>query len=163
MFSKNYSRIKFVCTLYLKRIFLLYYGLEFKKFGKNNTFWFPVKILGKENISIGDNCALNAFIHIWGSGGVEIGNNVMIASHVTITSVTHDYTGPSIRYSELIHKKIVIEDNVWIGAAAIILPGIKIGEGAVIGAGSVVTHDVPSRAIVVGNPARIIKWRNDVN
>lgn len=157
MWRNNYSRIKFVLILYLKKIYLLYYCLEFKKFGRNNTFWFPVKILGKENISIGDNCALNAYIHIWGSGGVEIGNNVMIAAHVIITSVTHDYNSPSIRHSKLIHKKVIIKDNVWIGTGSIILPGITIGEGAVIGAGSVVTHDVPSKSIVVGNPARIIK------
>jgi len=160
MFRNNYFRIKFFITLYVKKLYIFFYSFEFKKFGKNNTFWFPIKILGKENISVGNNCAFNAFVHIWGSGGVEIGNNVMIASHVILTSVTHDYNNPSIRYSKLIYKKIIIEDDVWIGAGAIILPGIKIGEGAVIGAGAVVTNNVEARTIVAGNPARVIKVRN---
>lgn len=160
MFLNSFSRIKFFIALQIKKIFIFFYSFEFKSFGKNNIFWFPIKILGKENISVGNNCAFNAFVHIWGSGGVEIGNNVMIASHVVLTSVTHDYNNPSIRYSELIYKKIIIEDDVWIGAGAIILPGVKIGEGAVVGAGAVVTKDVEARSIVAGNPARVIKLRN---
>jgi maltose O-acetyltransferase len=90
---------------------------------------------------------------------VEIGNRVMIASHVAISSLTHDHSRQSMRHSPVVQKKIVIEDDVWIGAGAVILPGITLGHGAVVGAGAVVTKDVPPYSIVVGNPARILKMR----
>jgi acetyltransferase-like isoleucine patch superfamily enzyme len=80
----------------------------------------------------------------------------MIASHTIITSLTHDYNVKIYRET-LIKKKVKICNNVWIGAGAIILPGITINEGAVIGAGSVVTKDVPANTIVAGVPARILK------
>lgn len=161
MLLKKILKIKYVLFLYLNKIFTIYYGRSFLKFGRNNTLFFPIKIYGKGNIIIGDNCAINAYTHIWGSGGLKIGNDVMIAAHVIITTVTHDYNSRSIRFAKLIYRNIAIEDDVWIGSGAIILPGIKIGKGAIIGAGSVVTHDVPSFAIVAGNPARIIKFRED--
>lgn len=84
----------------------------------------------------------------------------MIATHVSITSLTHDYNSSSMRFSIIIKKKIIIENDVWIGADSMIMPGISIGHGAVIGAGTVVTKDIPPMAIVVGNPGRIIKWRD---
>jgi maltose O-acetyltransferase len=136
------------------------YGIGFKRFGRRNTIDFPVKIRGKENVSVGDDCSINAFVHIWGYGGVEIGDNVMIASHVAISSLTHDYTQRSMRFSEVIRRKVVIEDDVWIGSGAIILPGVRIGKGAVVGAASVVTKDVAPYAIVVGSPAVLLKMRN---
>ena len=61
------------------------------------------------------------------------------------------------------YQPVLIEDDVWIGARAIILPGLRIGKGAIVGAGSVVTKDVPPYAICVGNPARVIKSRIDQN
>ncbi len=140
---------------------ILIFSLGFKKFGKNNLIYWPVNIYGKDSVSVGDSCAINAFVHIWGSGGVEIGNRVMIASHVVVTSLTHDYLQKSMRFSPVIKKPVYIADDVWIGSGAIVLPGVRIGEGAVIGAGAVVTKDVPAQAIVVGNPAKIIKYRFD--
>jgi maltose O-acetyltransferase len=157
--QKTISRINEKFFFWMKNFFILFYSLKFKKFGKNNHIYFPVKIYGKRNVSIGNFCSINAFVHIWGNGGVDIGNNVMIATHVVITSVSHDYNGESLRFSEVILKKVIIEDEVWIGSSAVILPGIKIGVGAVIGAGAVVTKDVPSMAIVVGNPAKVLKYR----
>ena len=145
--------------IFLRKFYVFFYSLEFNKFGKNNTIWFPVKIIGKSSVSLGDNCGINAFVHIWGGGGVEIGNNVMIATHVSITSLTHDYNATDMRFSQIIRKKVTIKDNVWIGAGAIILPGVTIGQGAVVGAGAVVTKDIPPLAIVIGNPARIVKYR----
>jgi acetyltransferase-like isoleucine patch superfamily enzyme len=134
-------------------------GFGFRQFGKNNVIHPPVKIHGKEWISVGDSCSINAFVHIWGTGGVQIGNRVMIASHVAISSLTHDHRQESMRHSPVVRKSIVIEDDVWIGAGAVILPGIKLGTGSVVGAGAIVTKDVPPLAIVVGNPARIINMR----
>lgn len=143
----------------IRLLFFKIYGLQFQKFGKNNLVWFPVKLMRKKNISIGDNCAINAFVHIWGGGGVEIGNNVMIATHTSITTLTHDYNAESMRFSKIIAKPVNIKDNVWIGSNVVIMPGVTINMGAVVGAGAVVTKDVPENAIVIGNPARIVKFR----
>jgi acetyltransferase-like isoleucine patch superfamily enzyme len=159
MILKLLIKLKNRFFLFFKKVYLIFYALEFKSFGNNNSVWFPIKIYGKENVSIGNNCGLNAFLHIWGQGGVVIGNNVMIASHVSITSLTHDYLEQDMRHSNIIKKEVIIEDNVWIGSGAIILPGIRIGRGAVIGAGSVVTKDVLQNTIVVGNPSRVLKTR----
>jgi maltose O-acetyltransferase len=118
----------------------------------------PVIIDGGERVVVGDDVAIGAFVHIWGGGGVTIGDRVLIASHTAITSLSHDYSGERI-YGTQQQAPIVIEDDVWIGAHSVILPGVQIGKGAVVGAGSVVTKNVPSRSIVCGAPARIVKYR----
>lgn len=118
-----------------------------------------VIILGK-NFEIGEYCTISSFVHIWaGKAGVKIGNRVMIASNVSITSLTHDYTKDNIRFAPIIDKSIIIEDDVWIGANSVILPGITLGKGSVIGAGSVVTKNVSAFSIVVGVPAKEINKR----
>ena len=102
-----------------------------------------VNFQGKKNIIIGDNCVINSFVHIWaGTSGVVIGDRVMIASHTAITTLTHDYNDSNMRFAPAIDKRIIIEDDVWIGSHAVIMPGVVIRKGAVIGAGSVVTKDV---------------------
>jgi maltose O-acetyltransferase len=83
----------------------------------------------------------------------------MIASHTAIVSLTHDYTRPDMRFAPAIGASVVIEDDVWIGAHAVIMPGVTIGRGAVVGAGAVVRDDVPPFAIVAGIPARLIRYR----
>lgn len=118
-----------------------------------------VVINGGYGVSIGEYSALNSFVHIWGHGGVTIGNRVMIASHVSIVSVTHDHTADSMRFAKPISQPIFINDDVWIGAHVVILPGVTLGEGSVIGAGSVVREDVEPYAIVAGTPARLIRYR----
>ena len=90
-----------------------------------------------------------------GGGGVEIGDNVIIASHSVITSQTHDRNSKLYR-KENIMKPVKIGDNVWIGAGAIILPGVSIGNSSIVGAGSVVTKDVLSNTVVMGIPARVV-------
>ncbi len=100
----------------------------------------------------GRGVSINAFVHIWGQGGVTIGDNCLIASHVVVTSLTHDPQAPNHAES-LIARPVVIGRNVWIGSHAVILPGVTVGDGAVIGAGAVVTKDVPPGITVVGIPA----------
>ncbi len=136
-----------------------FYLSDIKKIGRNLEIKFPVCFEGKENIEIGDDVSINAFVHIWGQGGVKIGNRVMIATHTIITSLTHDYNLENMRYAPAIVKEVIIDDDVWVGSGVIIMPGVKIGKGAVIGAGSVVTKDIPAYAIVYGIPAKIIKYR----
>ncbi len=112
---------------------------------------------------IGKNCWIGGNVRILaGPAGIKIGNNVMIAHQVEIFTNYHNFRSDKLLPydSGSVSRPIEIEDNVWIGMRSIILGGVKIGEGAVIGAGSVVTKSVPKCAIVGGNPARIIGWRD---
>jgi len=119
------------------------------------TFWYPYRI------KIGNDVTFNEWVYISGYGDVEIGNNVRIGHGTSIISSDHNIPAPgeTIKDAGLSKGKIIIKDNVFIGAKVTILKGITIGEGSVIGAGSVVTRDVPSNIIVAGNPATIIKER----
>lgn len=121
-------------------------------------------------IAIGKNFVMGDYCQIEAMESVQIGDNVLLASKVYIGDSSHGiYNGISQSSPKLapdkrdiVSEPIKIGNNVWIGNAAIILMGIQIGDGAVIGAGSVVTHDVPPGVIVAGSPARIIKrWRDD--
>ena len=141
----------------------LYYKLLNKKILKECKFSGdkvrlrqPLKIVEPRELILGSNIDIDNYCHIRCNGGLKIGNNVLIASNVVITTRTHDthLTDPVKRFDNTIDYPIVIEDNVWIGAGAIILPNITIGNGAIIGAGAVVTEDVKQNTIVKGIPAR---------
>jgi acetyltransferase-like isoleucine patch superfamily enzyme len=114
----------------------------------------PLEIYDADKIRCGQDIAFGEFCHIRANGGLTIGSRVMIASHVIITTRTHPVTLP--RYQVVEDAPVVIGDDVWIGAGAIILPGVTIGNGAVIAAGAVVNQAVPERTIVGGIPARAI-------
>ena len=90
---------------------------------------------------------------------MKIGNNVLVASYAVIISVSHDPNGEIFRETN-IFKAVTIEDNVWVGAGAVLLSGITLGSGSVIGAGAVVTKDVPLETIVAGIPASVLRQRN---
>lgn len=78
-----------------------------------------------------------------------------------IITDTHNYEGEAIPYDKtVISKEVVIEDNVWLGNRVIVLPGVTIGEGAIIQAGSVVVSDIPKYAIAGGHPAKVFKYRD---
>lgn len=102
----------------------------------------------------------NSFVEC--SGGVKIGRYFHTGRGLTIFTSVHNYDGGDfIPYNnESILKEVIIKDFVWCGANVTILPGVTIGEGAVIGAGSVVVRDIPDYAIAVGNPAKVVKFRN---
>ena len=106
-------------------------------------------------IIIGDNVSLNHNVTIDASndGVIIIGNDVGIAMNTVVRSSNHDYS--NIR--KHIPGTIAIGNNVWIGSNCVILPDVIIGNGSVIGAGSVVTKDIPSNVIAVGNPCKPIK------
>lgn len=104
-------------------------------------------------IKIGNHCAINSFAKIFAHGGVIIEDNVQIGPDCLITTTTHDYSD-SLKAKFL---KVYIKEWAWIGGKSTILPGLTIGEYSVIGAGSVVTKDVPPCTIVAGNPARVIR------
>lgn len=119
----------------------------------------------KTVLNIGNNVQINDFVHIAAMENVYIGNNVLIASRVFISDISHgSYNGnfqddPVLEPSKrsLSSKPVIIEDNVWIGESVNIMPGVHIGKGCIIGAGSVVTKSIPSNSIAVGIPAKIIK------
>jgi acetyltransferase-like isoleucine patch superfamily enzyme len=107
---------------------------------------------------LGDYVSLGEHVTIAGQGLVHIGSHTMIANYTMIVTVTHD-PNAEIMDDSYIVLPIEIGDNVWIGANAIVLPGVKIGSGSIVGAGAVVTKDVPSNTIVGGVPARPIRQR----
>lgn len=108
-----------------------------------------------KNIHIGKNVFINSGCHFQDQGGIYIGNGALIGHCVTLATLNHGFA-PEDRQS-LVPSPIHIGNKVWIGANSTILPGISIGDNAIIGAGSVVTKNVPADTIVAGNPARIIK------
>lgn len=111
-------------------------------------------------IRIGDNCVVNSHVMLDGRGdSLTIGNNVDIAPFVQIWTREHDPRSPTHAGQG---GPVLIEDHAWIASGAIILPGVKIGRGAVVAAGAVVTKDVPQWTIVGGNPARAIGQRPDI-
>ena len=114
------------------------------------------------SIAIGEKSWLGPYCVVYGNGGVEIGRDVMIAAHTLITSVGHEHESLDLPMMNqpLQLAPIRIEDDVWIGARCTLLPGVTIGRGAIVGAGSVVTRDVAPWSIVSGMPARIVGQRD---
>lgn len=108
------------------------------------------------NITVGKNVFINAGCKFQDHAGITIKNNVFIGHNVVIATLNHDFN-PNNR-AAMVPKPVFIDDNVWIGASVTILPGVTINKNAIVGAGSVVTKDVPLNAIVAGNPAKIIKY-----
>ncbi|MDF4604596.1 DapH/DapD/GlmU-related protein, partial [Vibrio parahaemolyticus] len=88
---------------------------------------------------------------------IYIGNSVMIGPNVTIATAGHPIEPDLRREVAQFNIPVHIEDNVWIGANSVVLPGVTIGENSVIGAGSVVTKDIPSNVVAVGNPCRVLR------
>ena len=169
-------KIAFGKTLYL---FAKWLPISYQMFGRFSRFM--RKICGKlilsecgknvniergavfsSHVSLGDNSGIG--VHASLTGSVIIGKNVMMGPSCTMYSRNHAFSRLDIPMCEQGYQPeetIVIEDDVWIGGHVIVLPGVRIGKGAIIGAGAVVTKDVPEYAIVAGNPARIIRFRNE--
>jgi len=128
--------------------------------GANVDIWDYVIIkTGTEKVIIGDNSQINPFTVIYSDSGVEIGDNVMIAPHCMIAGGNHEYrdlSKPMRHAGSFSMGKIIIEDDVWIGANVVITDGVRIGHGAIIAAGAVVTKNVDPFDVVGGVPARFI-------
>ena len=129
------------------------------------TFYSHPKLttIGAGQIIIGDNVALNGTV-ITSKKKVVIGNNCMIAPNVIIVDTDfHLHWPPEKRFEQVPAKydqEVNIKSNVWIGMNSIVLKGVTIGANSIIGAGSVVTSDIPENVVASGNPARIIKKLN---
>jgi len=110
-----------------------------------------------KNISIGDDVYINFGCIMLDCADITIGNHVLIGPNLGLYAANHSIL-PEERIAGGCHSKpITIQDNVWIGGDVKVLPGVTIGEGSIIGAGSVVTKDIPSRVIAVGNPCKVIR------
>lgn len=113
-------------------------------------------------ITLGDDVSVNHYTIILGTGGVIIGNFVRIAAHTMIVSFDHNFASRDIPITKqgITKKPIVIEDDVWIGAGAKILGGAIVAKGCVIGANAVVKGHTKPYGVYVGNPARLVKYRD---
>ncbi len=112
-------------------------------------------------LSVGRNFVVNSNTYINAVGGITIGDNVLLGVNVVISSGVHNYSDRStpVTLQPITPKQIIIEDDVWIGANVVIMPGITLRKGTVVGAGAVVTHSTDPYSVMAGVPARKIKER----
>jgi maltose O-acetyltransferase len=137
-------------------------GIIFKKCGKNVNVEKGAYFGFGSSVEIGDNSGIGINCHIYGP--VSIGCDVMMAPDVVILTKNHKYDRldiPMRLQGATEVKPVIIKDDVWIGIRSIILPGVEISKGVIVGAGSVVTKNIPEYAVVGGSPAKIIKLRNN--
>lgn len=125
--------------------------------GKNVWIEPPLHVAYGSQITLGDNFYANFNLVVVDDGKVIIGNNVMIAPNVTISTTGHP-VDPTVRITgQQFSQTVTLEDNVWIGSGAVINPGVTIGRNSVIGAGSVVTKDIPADVVAAGVPCRVLR------
>lgn len=143
----------------LKSFFLRSVGA---KIGRRVVFYPGVWICTGRNLEIGDDVDLALDVLITTDGGVKIGDRTLVGYRVQIISGNHVVPGQKGRIFNAGHvkKPVVIGSDVWIGANSIILPGVTIGEGSIVAAGSVVTRDIPPFVYAAGVPAKIIRERD---
>ncbi|MDB5104055.1 MAG: hypothetical protein JWP91_1744 [Fibrobacteres bacterium] len=129
--------------------------------GKRQTIQLNLRVANPEKLRIGNDCNFGQGVFITAGGGVTLGDFVGMGPDAKIWSVNHRFEDPGVPWLTQGYesKEVVIEDDVWIGANAFIMPGVHIGKGAIISAGSVLSKSVPAFSIVAGNPGRVIGWR----
>ncbi|MFA5094391.1 MAG: acyltransferase [Candidatus Omnitrophota bacterium] len=156
---------------------------DFAKIGRNVVFEEGALVFHPENVEIGDNVYIGHYAVIKGyyknrmkigggtwigqhvflhsAGGLEIGRDVGIGPHAVIITSVHKSGNKKrpVMHNELDFKPVVIGDGCDIGIGAMVLPGVKIGMNSIIGAGAVVTRDIPAYCVAAGNPAKVIKKR----
>lgn len=131
--------------------------------GPDYPFDFFVK--HPKNIEFGNNCVINGSLYLDGSGGFTFGECCHLAKGLTVLSSNHNWHSNEYLpyYGEDKYKEVIIGDAVWIGANVTLLPGVTIGSGAIVAAGSVVKGSIEGGAIYGGNPAKLITVRNQVD
>jgi acetyltransferase-like isoleucine patch superfamily enzyme len=138
----------------VRQAYLRTFGM---KIGPKTGIMRGLRVIRPERISVGSNCIVGFDCFMGGEAGIQIGNNVNIASFSVLLGGYHDVNSPTF---EAILHPIVIEDYVWLATRVTVLGGVRIGRGAVIAAGAVVTKDVPPYTIYGGVPAKKIGERN---
>jgi len=144
---------KLVPIWFIRKLTFKLFGM---KIGRGSTLHMGAKFFDPRGISIGEDTIIGDSIFLDGRARLKIGNHVDIASEVMIYNAEHDLTDIEFK---AIEEEVEISDYVFIGPRAIILPGVKIGKGAVVAAGAVVTKDVQEKQIVAGVPAKVIAER----
>lgn len=125
--------------------------------GENCVIEPPLRVNWGKNCHLGDNVYVNFNLTVVDDADVYIGDDVMIAPNVTIATAGHPLDAELRRQGMQTNHSVRIGSGVWIGAGAIILPGVTIGDNTTIGAGSVVTRDIPANVVAYGNPCRVQK------
>lgn len=133
-----------------------YWNFFLARLGKKTRFYGHISIASPDLVQIGKCCTFNEGVILNAKAPIIIGDYVRIASRVIINSASLDYESPRESRGHT-SAPVTIEDGAWIGAGAIINPGVVIGKDAAVAAGSVVLKDVPARTLVFGVPARVIK------
>jgi acetyltransferase-like isoleucine patch superfamily enzyme len=130
--------------------------------GANTELLLPIHISIPQNLHVGSQVYVGPEAYISTYAPVYIGNGSIFGPRVKIFTGNHRYENPTaLPYDEVtLAKSVRIGENVWVGADVLLLPGVEVGEGAVIAAGAVVTKSVPKGAVVGGNPAKVLKYRD---
>ena len=138
-------------------------GDYFASLGQGSSVSFQCRILEPSLINVGERSSIPNWSVIDGRGGLDIGNDCLLGFENVILTSTHESSSVAmpIRQQGMYMKKVTIGDDVWTGCRVVIVPGVTIGSHAIIGAGSVVTRDVPEWAVCAGVPARVIRDRRD--
>lgn len=115
------------------------------------------------NVVLGERVSIGAGVSIWAGSGeakIEIGDDTLIAPAVMLTAANYRYDdGSPINAQMMQEADIIVGRDVWLGYGAVVLAGVRIGDGAIVGAGAIVRSDVPEYAIVAGNPAKVVGTR----
>ncbi|WP_446292059.1 sugar O-acetyltransferase [Vibrio vulnificus] len=125
--------------------------------GENCYIEPPLRANWGKHTHLGNNVYANFNLTLVDDTHIYIGNSVMIAPNVTIATAGHPIDPELRRKVAQFNIPVHIKDNVWIGANSVVLPGVTMGENSVIGAGSVVTKDIPANVVAVGNPCRVLR------
>jgi acetyltransferase-like isoleucine patch superfamily enzyme len=148
------------------RIFMWMLSSQLESIGRNVTIHHNCEIRSPEFISIGDSVSINHNSELYGGGKIEIGSGTMLSYYVTVISDMRSFRGSiplknPARFKDRIKKKVRIGKDAWIGTKAVIMPGVTIGDHAVVAAGSIVTKDVGDWDVVAGIPAKKVGSRLD--
>lgn len=141
------------CGNRCRQLLLRFFGA---RIGKECLICRGVLVYAPWNLVVGDMVCVGPNVELYNKDTIRIGSGVVISQDSYLCTASHDISSPLM---VLTKSEIVVNDNVWIAARANILPGVVIGDGAVVGACAVIAKDVPSWSVVVGNPARVVKKR----
>ena len=161
LFRDGWSRymlyqVGMIPSCHLRRFFYKALG---GRIGKNVVFHFRLEVRNLYKLQIGDGCIIGDNAILDARNGLVIGENVNLSSNVSVYTDQHDYRDPYFSDDKSEDMSVVIGDRAWLGSNVVILPGVKVGEGAVCCSGCVVTKDVAPYAVVAGVPAKKVNER----